>query len=100
MKRIAFTASLILASTFGPVKATEFQQRTEAGVGLFDQGGELYNREASSQASRARSYGYPAKLSLDSTASPEASICSSAVPADNERNEQGQGMILNQPEAC
>jgi hypothetical protein len=88
---LAFTLSVAAAS------AEQFEPRTQAGVGLFDQGGELHGAAKRDHTRTTRSYGYPNNVSDETV----GSITSrderwSAVPADNRRNEPGQGMFDGQ----
>lgn len=91
MKTLTIATGLFLALSLGAASANPFYERTEAGAGLFDQGGELYDHSAST-TSPSFGYGYPG-VSLESTASVTMPATTSAVPADNPRNEPGQAMF-------
>jgi hypothetical protein len=85
---LAFTLSVATAS------AGQFEPRTQPGVGLFDQGGELHGAAKRDENRAERQYGYPGVVSNETVnAVGQRDRAQSAVPADNARNEPGQGMF-------
>lgn len=94
--KILTIAAVALSLTAGVASAADFQNKTEAGAGLFDQGGAFYQGAPNAAASKA-TYGYQTgsvdTLSTQSITNGAPLISHSAVPADNARNERGQALF-------